>query len=304
VEIEARRARNLRTAASLTETQWADAFLSACRENRLPDFDIPSDAILLSEIDFLCREAPEDTRSRMRSGVTMALERYNPRYYSMEVLQRLASIIAATLATGAVPAVVRYLTTLHPYFKQENLPQFALAIELVSALGTFPNNAQVVRLFRTLLFDETDLVHFRFAAMLTIAVIRSDSASFVPAMNRFCQLRLLGPERFHDRTIMRAIFKTVLPVNVRHAVEKKSGLSEEAKLYVTKWAMDLEVLRNVFVPSDVTSQQLKGTSSLEVDSFPALKSMYMVTKAERGRFSGVQEKYRQRAVRSRKGGHT
>jgi hypothetical protein len=140
--------------------------------------------------------------------------------------------------------------------------------------------------------------------MLTIAVIRHDSAAFVQAMNRFCHLRLLGPERFHDRTIMRAIFKVVLPVNVRHAVEKKSGLSEEAKLYVTKWAMDLEVLRNVFVQPDVNSQELTGTSSLEVGSFAALKSMYAVTKAERGRFSGVQEKYRQKAVRLRKGGHT
>ena len=41
---------------------------------------------------------------------------------------------------------------------------------------------------------------------------------------------------------MRAIFEVVLPVNVRHALEKKSGLSEEARLYVMKWAMELDVL--------------------------------------------------------------
>lgn len=304
MEIEGRRFRNLRTAASLTATRWADIFLIACRENRLPGFDVPSEALLLSEIDFLCREAEETTRSQMREGIAIALERYNTRQYSMDVLRRLASIVAATLATGAVPSLIRHFTALHPHFKQDTTVQFALAIDLVSALGTFPNNMQVARLFRTLLFDETDSVHFRFSAMLTIGVIRNDSAAFVPAMNRFCQLRLHGPELFHDRTIMRAIFKVVLPVNVRHAVEKKPGLSNEAKLYVTRWAMDFEVLRNVFAEPEVKSQDISGTSSLEVGSFTALQSMYAVTKAERGRFSGVQAKYRQTSVRSRKGNHT
>ncbi len=304
MEIEGRRARNLRTAASLTDTAWADAFLIACRENRLPGFDVPSEAFLLSEVDFLCRETLEDTRSRMRAGVAIALERYTARYYTAEVLRRLASIVAATLATGAIPALLRHFIALHPFLKQETVPQFALAIELVSALGTFPNNAQVARLFRALLFDETDPVHFRFAGMLAIGVIRNDSAAFVPAMNRFCLLRSFGPEHFHDRTMMRAVFKSVLPLNVRHAVERKSGLSEDAKLYVTKWAVELDVLRNVFVQPEVTSRELPGTSSLEVDGFAALKSMYAVTKAERGRFSSIQEKYRQTAVRSRKRGHS
>jgi hypothetical protein len=304
VEIEGRRMRNLRVAASLTDIAWADAFLTACREQRLPGFDIPSEAVMLSEIDFLCRETPEDTRASMRAGAAIALDRYNARQYTLEVLRRMASIVSATLASGAVPVLIRHFTALHPYFKEENSPQFNVAIELISALGTFPNNTQVARLLRTLLFEATDSVHFRFAGILTLGVIRNDSATFVPAMNRFCQLRSLGPERFHDRTLMRAIFKAVLPVNVRQAVEKKSGLSEDAKLYVTKWAMDLEVLRNVFAQSEGRSEEMKGSSPLEVGSYAAFRSMYKVTKAERGRVSGFQEKYRQKAVRSRKGGHT
>jgi len=303
VEIEGRRERNLRVASSLTETAWADAFLIACREKRLPGFDVPTEAVLLSEIDFLCREASEDTRSRMRTGAATAVERYNSRQYSMEVLARLASIISATLATGAVPTLVRHLTALHPYFKHEDTSQFALVTELVSALGTFPTNAQVVRLFRTLLFDETDPFHYRLAGVLTVSVIRNDSATFIPAMNRFCQLRLLGPERFHDRTIMRAIFNAVLPANVRQAVEKKSGLSAKAKLYVTKWAIELDVLRNAFVKPKARREKQKGASPLEVDTFPALMTMYTVTKEERGRFSGVQDEYRQSAAQSRKEGH-
>src|SRR5207253_3977526 len=103
----------------------------------------------------------EDVRSRMRAGVAIALERYNPRQYSLEVLRRLVSIVAATMASGAVSALIRHLTALHPHFMQQTTPQFLLAIELVSTLGTFPTNSQVARLFRTLLFDETDTVHFR-----------------------------------------------------------------------------------------------------------------------------------------------
>jgi hypothetical protein len=301
METEGRSTRNQRTAAGLTETAWADAFLTACRAKRLPGFDIPSEAILLSEIEFLCREAPEDTRSRMRAGAATAAERYNPRQYSMEVLHELASIVAATVATEAVPHLVRHFMTLHPYFKQEDTPQFALAIELVSALRMFPTNPQVARLFRTLLFEETDPIHYRFAGMLTVAVIRNDSTAFIPAMNRFCQLRLHGPERFHNRTIMRAIFEAVLPMNMRLALEKKSGLSEEAKLYITKWAIELEVLDNEF-EEPRTTQKRKGASSVNIAAFPALKPMYVILKAKQGVYSDLRKVHKQKAARLRKEG--
>jgi hypothetical protein len=285
---ERRRARNLRVAAGLTGAGWADAFLTACREKKLPGFDVPSETILLSEIDFLYRESAEAVRTCMKDGAAKAVTEYAARGYDSGVLRGLAAIASITRASAAVPDLASYVIAMHSQLGRDGTPEFRLAVDLISALGTFPRHPRVASLFRTLFFDDQS-VHFRFSGMMVVAVVRADPEAFVPAMNRFYERRSRGPQYFHDRTLMNALFKAVLPSDLERMLDL---LHQPARRYVVDWADKLGVLRNIFPPDDEIYDADGPAPHSGVQNYDALKDLYQVTALRRGRVEDLQDEVR------------
>ena len=279
---EGRKRRNLRAAVGLTESAWSEAFLTVCREKKLPAFDIPAESVLLSEIDVLYRESAEATRSRMKAGAAKAVAEYTSRGYSLDVLGGLATIVAFTRATEAVIDLASHVIALHPHLRHDAPPVYPVAVDLIHALGTFPRHPRVASLFRTLLFDDT--VHFRFAGMLAISVVRNDPTAFVSAITRFYEQRSQGPDCFHDRTMMRAFFDAVLQPDLENALEQFDDTSQQVKNYVIEWGVKFKVLG---LPSDNPEDDKERPADAGLRKYSTFKEIHSRKPLEQKRVKGL-----------------
>lgn len=230
-----RRLRNSRVAESLDERQWATIFLTACRENRVPELDLPLESNPLTQLTSLYSRAPERVRSIMKAGVSRAVAEYKRRLYEYSTLIGLAWLASAIRATDAVPELVSQVLALGD-LSRDDTPQFVVAEELLSVLATFAPSSRVEFLFKNLLFDDT--AHFRFVGTLAIGLVICDPSKFVSAVRRYVERRQEGPQFFDDRSLMRGFFDAIPRGEIETNI---SALGDLARPFVIDWADKLGV---------------------------------------------------------------